>query len=110
MAYKNDGAEWAAFGHSMWDVLVDLENDNPITVELRISPSRRRRVVQVSAVATHIRPGAPPAEVCRVQGEYPNSRASTLVAYLFWLVNQLARQVEDWRRDQEREQLSRPMA
>jgi hypothetical protein len=94
MSVKQSGSNWAVFGQAAWEMAVDLEKGHKLAVHVAMFPTARRGVFVWAAAAQGDGMKGAASEICRVQAEFPNSRAETLEAFLYSLMVKLAHCVE----------------
>ena|SRR3982750_2229851 len=93
-------SNWAVFGQAAWDTATDLAKGASVRTEVVLWPSSRRGVFVFEAVAKQEDARGVERTVCRVQAEFPNSRAETLEAFFYSLLVKLQHCVEARRADE----------
>lgn len=94
MSVSKSGSNWAVFGQAAWEQVIDLEKGHDVHVSIDLYASARRGVFIWEIRAVRIVENKPAQVICRVQAEFPNSRAETLEAFLYSLTVKLAHCVE----------------
>lgn len=100
MSVKKSWSVWAVFGQAAWDTAVDMAAHGDVHAVVALWPSSRRGVFYWEARALQTLPDSTERTICRVQAEFPNSRAETLEAFLYSLVTKLAHCVDAYRADE----------
>lgn len=100
MSAKKSWSVWAVFGQAAWDTAIDLAAHGDVRPVIALWPSSRRGVFYWEARALQTDGDGAERTICRVQAEFPNSRAETLEAFLYSLVTKLAHCVDSRRADE----------
>lgn len=100
MKSGKSSSNWAVFGHAAWHAAIDMASDGKTRTELVLWPSSRLGVFVWEARSHRLCPDGAERVVCRVQAEFPNSRAETLEAFLYSLMTRLMHCVDAHKADE----------
>lgn len=89
------------FIRAAYDTLRDAEVVHQVVATVRLLPGPRRGVWTIETALIGRRPLDHQRTIARVTGDYPNSRAATLSAYLFAQANTVMQMAENVRAEED---------